>query len=223
MTRVIRYKDLCIDARDPAAAAGFWSPVLGLRVEPDRAETLLRGDQPEHAVWINAVDEPRTAKHRVHLDVHTASIEELIARGATVTGEFPHWTLMADPEGGEFCAFVRTPDPLPAYRLYEIVVDAADQRRIGAWWAERFGGRVEHDPGDDFCWLEDVGLPFGLVFGNVPEPKTVKNRVHFDVWGDVGELEAAGARVLRRRDEEIAWDVLTDPEGNEFCVFPPTS
>ncbi len=220
---MIAYKDLCLDALDPTTAATFWSSALGLRVDTGRAETLLLGDRPEQAVWINRVPEPRTVKHRVHLDVHAGSIEELLALGATVTEEFPRWTLMADPEGGEFCAFVRPPERLPAYRLYEVVVDAVDHLSIAAWWAERFGGRVDHDPGDEFCALTDVDLPFELVFGNVPEPKTVKNRVHLDVWGDVAELETAGARVLRRRDGDLDWDVVADPEGNEFCVFPPTS
>jgi hypothetical protein len=44
--------------------------------------------------------------------------------------------------------------------------------------------------------------------------------VHWDVWGSTEELVAAGARVLRPRDDEIGWDVLADPEGNEFCVLP---
>ena len=38
--------------------------------------------------------------------------------------ETPDWTVLADPEGGELCAFVREPAELPAYRLYEVVVDA---------------------------------------------------------------------------------------------------
>jgi hypothetical protein len=37
----------------------------------------------------------------------------------------------------------------------------------------------------------------------------------------VDELLDAGARLLRARDEEIDWNVLADPEGNEFCVFDP--
>jgi hypothetical protein len=57
------------------------------------------------------------------------------------------------------------------------------------------------------------------VFGAVPEPKTVKNRIHWDIWGITDELLAAGATLLRGRDDEISWDVLADPEGNEFCVF----
>ena len=56
-----------------------------------------------------------------------------------------------------------------------------------------------------------------MVFAPVPEPKTVKNRLHWDVYGDVGELEAHGARTLW---EMPRWTVMADPEGNEFCVFP---
>ena len=67
-------------------------------------------------------------------------------------------------------------------------------------------------------------MPFeGFDFAPVPEPKTVKNRVHWDVTlnegVEVADLEAAGATVLRRPDDEIRWTVMADPEGNEFCVF----
>jgi hypothetical protein len=63
----------------------------------------------------------------------------------------------------------------------------------------------------------------------VPESKIMKNRMHFDVFGDSEALIARGATMLRRRDPEpvsfedgaVEWDVLADPEGNEFCVFSP--
>jgi len=66
-----------------------------------------------------------------------------------------------------------------------------------------------------------------VVFAPVPEPKTVKNRIHWDVYGDVSELASAGATVLRAPDGDsstgaaggISWTVMADPEGNEFCVF----
>jgi len=38
----------------------------------------------------------------------------------------------------------------------------------------------------------------------------------------VDALFAAGATLLRHRDHEIDWDVLADPEGNEFCAFSPS-
>jgi hypothetical protein len=60
------------------------------------------------------------------------------------------------------------------------------------------------------------------VFQRVPEPKTVKNRVHWDVTlvdTTIDGLVAAGATLLRPKDDEIHWWVMADPEGNEFCAF----
>ena len=130
------------------------------------------------------------------------------------------WTVLADPEGGEFCAFVRAPERLPRYRLYEVVVDAREPERIAHWWAERFATEAQTEAGVDFWWLEGAaGLPWEMIFTPVQESKVIKNRVHWDVWGSTTDLVAAGARLLRPRDDEISWDVLADPEGNEFCVF----
>ena len=53
----------------------------------------------------------------------------------------------------------------------------------------------------------------------MPEPRTVKNRIHWDVLGSVDSLQAAGAMVLRRPDEDTGWTVMADPDGNEFCAF----
>jgi hypothetical protein len=59
-----------------------------------------------------------------------------------------------------------------------------------------------------------------MDFVPVPEPKTVKNRIHWDVTvPGAAPLVEAGAIVLREPDAEISWHVLADPEGNEFCAF----
>ncbi len=55
----------------------------------------------------------------------------------------------------------------------------------------------------------------------VPEPKVVKNRMHIDVFGHVDELLANGATLVLPKGDDRDWDVLADPEGNEFCVFTP--
>jgi hypothetical protein len=61
---------------------------------------------------------------------------------------------------------------------------------------------------------------FTMDFVPVPEPKTVKNRVHWDVTvPSVAPLTEAGATVLREPDGDIGWHILADPEGNEFCAF----
>jgi hypothetical protein len=218
----LRYKDLCLDAQQPGRAAAFWGAALGLTAEPRGDLVLLHDDVPEHSLWVNPVPEPRTVKQRVHLDVHVAAVDDLLRLGASVLDDSQPWTVLSDPEGGELCAFVRAPEDLPAYRLYELVVDAVDPEAVAAWWGERFGVPVQRQDGEDFCWLEDVpGMPWAVVFGAVPEPKRVKNRIHWDVWGSAPDVVEAGARLLRPQDDEIGWDVLADPEGNEFCVFAP--
>jgi hypothetical protein len=218
----VEFKDLCLDVNDLNAQAEFWAPVLGLIAERRDRVAMLTDGVPNHTVWLNLVPERRSAKNRVHLDVHTGSIENLLRRGARVITEWDRWTEMADIEGGEFCAFVREPRELPRYRVYELVVDAADPRRMASWWAERFGSVARTDEQHGFSWLEPtVDLPWEMVFNPVPEPKTVKNRIHWDVFGVADALLPLGATLLRRRDQEIQWDVLADPEGNEFCVFDP--
>jgi len=120
-------------------------------------------------------------KNRVHLDVHCTDVADLLALGAEVVrrprdGEA--WWSLASRDGDELCAFVRT-EP-PDNRLYEIVVDAADAAPQAAWWADLLGGTATHET-DGSSVGEVVGLTCDyLVFQLVPEPKTVKNRVHWD-------------------------------------------
>jgi len=75
---------------------------------------------------------------------------------------------------------------------------------------------------DGWSTVEGVpGMPIlTMDFVPVPEPKTVKNRIHWDVTvPGVAPLVEAGATVLREPDADIGWHVLADPEGNEFCAF----
>jgi hypothetical protein len=221
------YKDLCLDAGDPRRLGDFWAGALGLELErcgeDSNGDYVLRGPTDAHTIWVNAVPEPRSVKHRMHLDVNTESVQRLVDLGATVLdGDSFPWTLMADPEGGELCAFVRQGEI--GRRLHEIVVDTADDpahaQRIATWWADVLGADAGAEEGVGF--VENIpGAPFeSIVFVPVPEPKTVKNRVHLDVTTpDLDELVAVGATVLRPQGGDIRWTVLADPDGNEFCAF----
>ena len=219
---IARFKDLCLDAGDPARLGMFWAAVLGRTWQvKDDGDGLLTGPTPQHTIWANAVPEPKTAKNRVHVDVHARSLAGLEALGATVM-EPRHgartWTVLADPEGGEFCAFVRS--EVPAERLHGLVVDSADPRAQARWWAGVYGVSVTEN--DGWFTLEGVpGMPIlTMDFVPVPEPKTVKNRIHWDVSvASVAPLVEAGATVLREPGGDIGWYVLADPEGNEFCAF----
>jgi hypothetical protein len=120
-------------------------------------------------------------------------------------------------------------------QLKDVCVDCADPWSLSHWWAEVLGYRVrshtEADlddlrargidrPEDDpYIALDPVdGSGPRVWFNRVPEPKTVKNRVHVDVYGDVDDLLARGAKLV---EQQSRWTVMADPEGNEFCVFPP--
>lgn len=218
------YQDLCIDVHDARRMGEFWAAVLGLELHlHDDGDAHLDGPTPTHRVWINTVPEPLTVKQRVHLDVFARSADDVVALGATpVDLESFRWRVLRDPEGGELCVFERTEVPDP--RLYELVVDCAEPRAIAEWWGDVLGAVAKHDTEHGWSWVESIpGAPIqAIAFVPVPEPKTVKNRVHFDVTtADLPGLVARGATVLRERDDQIRWTVMADPDGNEFCAFDP--
>ncbi|MCU0260153.1 MAG: VOC family protein [Ilumatobacteraceae bacterium] len=113
-------------------------------------------------------------------------------------------------------------------RIASVTFDCADAVALAGFWAEVVGRPVlpgppapsEHfasiGPGDD-------GSPM-MMFLQVPEAKSAKNRVHLDLAvadraAEVSRLVELGATHLYDRDEwGVSWATLTDPEGNEFCV-----
>jgi hypothetical protein len=138
------------------------------------------------------------------------------------------------------CALVT--DSLPAQdspaRFKDLCLDALDHQTLADWWCSALGyvRRDSVEPPEE-GWTRPDAWPVPIVDPSgagplmwivpVPETKTVKNRMHFDVVGDTSALLTAGARMIRMRDADtepdgaIEWDVLADPEGNEFCVFSP--
>ncbi|WP_198664062.1 VOC family protein [Jiangella endophytica] len=223
---VATWQALCLDASDQPRLAEFWAAALNRRPDADDP-THLRGEAEGERVWVDAVPEARTAKNRVHLDVEVGDLDGLLGLGATVLrgpDDEISWWVMADPEGGEFCAFLRLERPSLPGRLHQVVVDCADPYAQAAWWGELLGLVSEREPKEHHSALESDGrLPFDyLCFVPVPEPKSVKNRVHWDVdVADIGLLTERGATVLRPPGGDISWHVMADPEGNEFCAFTP--
>ncbi len=225
---IATFQDLCIDVNDSRPASEFWARTLGLELtgfDDDPDEFKLAGPTPQHTVWPNVVPEKHEVKNRVHLDVFAPSLDPF--EGLTVIhepGKFD-WTTYADREGNEFCVFVS--DKVSEHRLKTVVVDSVNPRAMADWWQQVLGGTRDGDEENDWHWVTDLeGVPFeGLDFGSVPEPTTVKNRVHWDIRLDAGrsvaDLEALGATVLRCPDGDIRWTIMADPEGNEFCAFDP--
>ncbi|HEY2060836.1 MAG TPA: VOC family protein [Amycolatopsis sp.] len=116
---------------------------------------------------------------------------------------------------------------MPA-KFKDLAIDARDHQALADWWCSAFGYvRRDSLTGDErpVDWPVPIVDPTGAAplfwVCPVPEEKTVKNRMHLDVWGDPDELVAAGATLIRAKGGDIEWHVLADPEGNEFCVFEP--
>ncbi|MEU2080889.1 VOC family protein [Streptomyces albus] len=117
---------------------------------------------------------------------------------------------------------------MPA-RFKDLALDAVDHQALADWWCRALGYARRQPPAGSperpRTWPVPIYDPNGsgpLIWINpVDEPKRSKNRMHLDVYGDTRELVSMGATLVRARDEEIEWDVLSDPEGNEFCVFVP--
>ncbi|OKK22232.1 glyoxalase-like domain protein [Streptomyces sp. CB00455] len=138
---------------------------------------------------------------------------------------------------------------------FQVTIDCADPHPLADWWADALGWEVEAQDEEFIRGLIAAGQasesdttthrgglvwkvggairhPQGLerapriLFQLVPEPKTVKNRVHLDVRTgsddpkDVVErLMAKGATFLHeKRQGPFAWTTLADPEGNELCI-----
>ncbi|HEX9034514.1 MAG TPA: VOC family protein [Streptosporangiaceae bacterium] len=119
-------------------------------------------------------------------------------------------------------------------RAVHVVIDAADRSRLAAFWAAALDWEVRtDDPDEAVVWPAGFTYPgtsaLPLVFVSVPDVKTVKNRIHLDLASTSAEHQAAlvdrvlglGATRMDIGQGDVAWEVLADPEGNEFCVLEP--
>jgi Glyoxalase-like domain len=119
-------------------------------------------------------------------------------------------------------------------RLVHLAIDATDPGRLARFWAAALRWEVAAEEDDvanvwpqGYRYPDPVALP--LVFLAVPEAKTGKNRVHLDLATESAAHQAAeverllglGAARADIGQGDVPWEVLADPEGNEFCVLDP--
>ncbi|MDI6104744.1 VOC family protein [Actinoplanes sp. NEAU-A12] len=233
-----------IKALDHAAVGRFWAEALGWSVFS--RQTTYAGPGPDF-VWpdpvavgidVVAVPDPKTTtNNRVHLDLATTSaahqaelVDRLTGLGATPAdvgqGDVA-WTVLADPEGNEFCVL----EPREIYRdtgpIAAVVVDCADPRAMARFWGEATGW-TPHQVTDELAALRSAqGTGPYLEFLRTPGGKTVPDRVHLDLLpgpgddkaAEVARLRALGATDLDLGQGDVGWTVLADPEGHEFCVL----
>jgi hypothetical protein len=107
--------------------------------------------------------------------------------------------------------------------IVALAVDCADPPMLAAFWQRLLGGDVEEDDDGDASLR---GAAVTLDFLRVPEAKSVKNRLHLDLRANDLDtaVEAALAAGATRADDVYdggRWQVLRDPEDNEFCILRP--
>jgi hypothetical protein len=116
-------------------------------------------------------------------------------------------------------------------RLDCVVIEALDPVALAGFWSDVTGWPVAMEEPDEVAVEPPPGGAEGisLVFVQVTEPKTAKNRIHLDLRSDSPEEQAETVRRLRERGAtsvdigqgDVPWTVLADLEGNELCVLEP--
>ncbi|MEV4111592.1 VOC family protein [Nonomuraea sp. NPDC049695] len=121
-----------------------------------------------------------------------------------------------------------------ALGLVQVNFKARDDSALGRFWADALGWEVSSEgPGvtnlqpEGFAWPDPAAFYVDLV--TVPDPETVKYRVHLDLATTsaahqaelVARLQARGATPADVGQGDVPWVVLADPEGNVFCVLEP--
>jgi predicted enzyme related to lactoylglutathione lyase len=107
-----------------------------------------------------------------------------------------------------------------------LAIDCHDPPELARWWSRLLGGTVEVDDDGDATLHSPGGL--AIDFLRVPEAKSGKNRLHLDLRStDLAEATEQAVALGATRADDIydggRWQVLRDPEGNEFCLLRPRS
>lgn len=115
-------------------------------------------------------------------------------------------------------------------RLSHTTFDSRDPYPIAEFWRQLLGWEISepetYHPGSEECYLISPD-GYTVLFYYSPDEKTMKNRAHLDLRADAGssrdaEVERAlqlGASLIDDRRDDLGWAVLSDPEGNEFCIL----
>ncbi|WP_338697929.1 VOC family protein [Streptomyces sp. Q6] len=249
----LRPVHVILKAVDASAVGRFWAEALGWNAYSPGVVTYVgpAGGADGKPVWpdpvflgidVVPVPEPKNpaVKNRVHLDLATtspANQAELIARltalGASPVdvgqGDDVPWTVLADPEGNEFCVL----EPREVYRdtgpIAAVVVDCADPRAMARFWGGAMDWTAHQVTDDQAVFRSAKGVGPYLEFLRTPGTRPVPDRLHVDLLpypgddkaAEVSRLRALGAADLDVGQGDVPWTCLTDPEGHEFCVLAP--
>lgn len=233
---------LHFDANDPHLLAGFWAGLLKRRIADDGV-TLAPDDANGFGIQFQQTLAPRSGPNWMHPHLTSSSLEDqqsTVARALELGGrhldvgqapEDEH-VVLADPEGNEFCVIE------PGNRflagcgfLAELTCDGSQE--VGYFWSQALGWPLVWDQ-DGETSIQSPSGGTKISWGGPPEaPKTVRNRLRFDLAPADGDLQDEVDRLLglgaslaldagvEGAGVEVDAVAMADPGGNEFTVSVP--
>ena len=107
-----------------------------------------------------------------------------------------------------------------------LVLDCSDPTELAQFWSKALGYTTLGSAGNYVMLVDPDRVQPKLLLQAVPEPKAVKNRMHFDIevrdiHAEVDRLVTLGATQVSEApcsEHGSTWVLMNDPEGNEFCV-----
>ncbi len=250
-----RLVSVVVDSSDPVALGRWWARALGWTVvhqSADEVDVAPADAAPGQLELVFVpVPDTKTGPNQVHLDLASSStgdqqrtVATLVAAGAKRIdlGQSADalFTVLADPEGNEFCVLEPRTENADTGPIASIVLNSDDPAASGRFWVQASGWDVV-DSAEDYVGLRapDGRGPF-LDFNASPGPGITprpKDRVHLDVApfaaddqaAETARLVAAGAQPVDvgqlgpdgARRPDVNWDVLVAPDGHEFCNLSP--
>ncbi|MEV0195277.1 VOC family protein [Nonomuraea sp. NPDC050691] len=232
---------LCFDASDPLRLARFWAGLLGWETagDPHDGVTILPTDDTGFQIRFLPAQENKTVPNQMHFDLTSTSLEhqkqtvaralELGARHIDV-GQRPEegHVVLADPEGNELCV-LEPGNKFLADCGFVGALACDGSQEVGYFWSRALGWPLVWDQDEETAIRSPHGGP-KITWGGPPvAPKHGKNRLHFDLappahtdqQAEVDRLVSLGATRIDAGQGEGGRVLMTDPDGNEFCVLAP--
>ena len=200
---------------------------------------LLPSDDTGFRIEFPPTQEPKCGQNQMHFDLTSQSLEEqqaTVARALELGGRHidigqgpdADHVVLADPEGNEFCV-IEAGNNFLADTGFIGALSSDGTQEVGYFWSEALGWPLVWDQDEETA----IQSPRGgskITWGGPPvAPKLGKNRLHLDVappadgdqQAEVERLVSLGAKRIDIGQGEVSWEVMADPDGNEFCVLTP--